>query len=359
MRCPKCHYLSFDPEPRCRNCGYGLSLEADDLMIRDSEQDEAPLSPFADVNLRATADTAASRPAAASSPPPPTQTPVTEPARARSPFASLGDPADVTGIEDVTAEERAAIHLPPSPSRPRSVPTTELPLFVKGMSGAATAPARMLDEPLVQLSEDPRPPLSVRRKAPDPVVARPKPTPEVPDAMKGPLDRDLLADLPAPEPLSELQARARRKSGATAIGETVGAGRRAAAAAIDGTLLGGLSAGVMWLTLRWCDLPIDRALMLPVLIPTAGFLALLGVGYLVLFNAAGGQTLGKMAVGLRVVREVTPFDNGGPVSFGQATLRAVATLPSVLAAGLGFLPALIGEQRAVHDRLAGTRVVRA
>src|SRR5687768_12347562 len=27
MRCTKCHYLSFEPEPRCRNCGHDLSLE--------------------------------------------------------------------------------------------------------------------------------------------------------------------------------------------------------------------------------------------------------------------------------------------------------------------------------------------
>jgi uncharacterized RDD family membrane protein YckC len=138
-----------------------------------------------------------------------------------------------------------------------------------------------------------------------------------------------------------------------------GAGRRLTAAALDGALLGLLSVGVMWLTLRWCGLPMDRALMLPVLLPTSAFVSMLGVGYLVLFNAAGGQTLGKMAVGLRVVREVTPFDAGGPVTLGQAMLRALLTLPSVLVAGAGFLPALIGEERAVHDRLAHTRVVRA
>jgi hypothetical protein len=40
-------------------------------------------------------------------------------------------------------------------------------------------------------------------------------------------------------------------------------------------------------------------------------------------------------------------------------LRALFTLPSVLVAGAGFLPALMGEERAVHDRLAHTRVVRA
>jgi uncharacterized RDD family membrane protein YckC len=335
MRCPKCHYLSFDPEPRCRNCGNSLSLEQDDLFIREESPEEVPRSPFADVNLRA-ADV---------EPPPPVV-----------PTPSLS--------RDVSAEERAAVFLPaPSAGRSRPAPTTELPLFVKGMSGSAAAPARLLDEPLVQLPEDPRPPLAVRREPPvtKPAAAAPERLSRRVAESKatGPLDRDLLADLQRTEALDALEQRARRGSESTAAVAAVGAGPRLAAAAIDGALLGSLSALVMWLTLRWCGLPLDRALMLPVLIPTSVFLALLGVVYLVMFNAAGGQTLGKMVMGLRVVREVTPFDAGGPVSFGQATLRAVLTLPSVLAGGAGFVPALIGEERAVHDRLAHTRVVRA
>jgi uncharacterized RDD family membrane protein YckC len=242
----------------------------------------------------------------------------------------------------------------------RPASTTELPLFVKGTSAATAAvSARLIDEPLVQLSEEPRPPLAVRRKEPPPPrPARPLTTQET--RTKGPLDLDLLADLQRIDALGELQERARRGTAAAlSTAGPVGATARLAAATIDGILLGSLSLTVMWLTLRWCGLPLDRALMLPVLVPTSVFLALLLVGYLVMFNAAGGQTIGKMAVGLRVVREVTPFDAGGPVSFGQAMLRAVLTLPSVLIAGAGFLPALVGEERAVHDRLAHTRVIRA
>jgi uncharacterized RDD family membrane protein YckC len=43
----------------------------------------------------------------------------------------------------------------------------------------------------------------------------------------------------------------------------------------------------------------------------------------------------------------------------QAAYRSVLALPSVLALGAGFLPALVGDERALHDRLAHTRVVRA
>lgn len=352
MRCPKCHYLSFDPEPRCKNCGYGFSPEDDDLLIRDGD---LPAPPLADISLRpAPVEPATSRP------PQPAESPRASAVRATSPFASIAGAPDLSIAGDVTPAERAAVNLPPSPSRSRPAPTTELPLFVKGMSGAAAASARMpIDDPFIQWSEEPRPPLSVRRKVqdPPPKPVRPAALPE--SKTKGPLDRDLLADLQGTDELNERDNRGRRGATAAPIVGSVGAGPRLAAAAIDGALLGSLSVAVMWLTLRWCGLPLDRALMLPVLMPTSAFLSLLGVGYLVMFNAAGGQTIGKMVVGLRVVREITPFDAGGPVSFGQAMLRALLTVPSVLVAGAGFLPALMGEERAVHDRLAHTRVIRA
>ena len=47
MRCPKCHYLSFDPEPRCRNCGYDLEVADSDLALRTAEPDDAPLPDLA------------------------------------------------------------------------------------------------------------------------------------------------------------------------------------------------------------------------------------------------------------------------------------------------------------------------
>src|SRR5947207_1407658 len=43
MRCPKCHYLSFEPEPRCRNCGYDLSFEPDDLLFTNAARHDEPL----------------------------------------------------------------------------------------------------------------------------------------------------------------------------------------------------------------------------------------------------------------------------------------------------------------------------
>jgi uncharacterized RDD family membrane protein YckC len=94
--------------------------------------------------------------------------------------------------------------------------------------------------------------------------------------------------------------------------------------------------------------------------PLVAFLALLNGGYLVTFVAAGGQTIGKMAAGTRVVPADPAALAAERVSFGQAVVRAAGYVVSILPAGLGFLPALAGrERRAVHDRLSDTRVVRA
>jgi uncharacterized RDD family membrane protein YckC len=80
---------------------------------------------------------------------------------------------------------------------------------------------------------------------------------------------------------------------------------------------------------------------------------LLKVAYFYAFTAVGGQTIGKMAVGTCVVG-----DNGLPVDAGCAMRRTTAGIVSFLLLGLGFIPALFGDHRALHDRLAHTRVVR-
>ena len=133
--------------------------------------------------------------------------------------------------------------------------------------------------------------------------------------------------------------------------------RRVAAAAIDLAFLGAIDTAVVWFTLRQCDLTWQQARVLPIG-PMAAFLALVIVGYLFLFTAASGQTIGKMLVGLRVVADPDSSGSESP-TIGQASYRALLTLPSVLVLGVGFLPALVRPGLAVHDRLAHTRVVRA
>lgn len=84
------------------------------------------------------------------------------------------------------------------------------------------------------------------------------------------------------------------------------------------------------------------------------FATLLGAAYGIIFHWLWGQTLGKMALQIKVVSM-----NGGPLSFGQATGRYFATLLSFLTLGIGFIMAGIRtDKRALHDLLAGTRVER-
>jgi uncharacterized RDD family membrane protein YckC len=76
-----------------------------------------------------------------------------------------------------------------------------------------------------------------------------------------------------------------------------------------------------------------------------------------MFTAAGGQTVGKMLMGIRVVGDGAEDDE--PVPFRRAAWRAALTIISVIGLGLGWLPALFGRGLTLHDRLAHTRVVRA
>jgi uncharacterized RDD family membrane protein YckC len=85
---------------------------------------------------------------------------------------------------------------------------------------------------------------------------------------------------------------------------------------------------------------------------------LIAVAYETLMVAVTGRTLGKMAISARVVA-----DDGGPVGLGTALARGllanlfcVALLPALL---LGVSMERDPRRRGWHDRIAGTRVVRA
>jgi uncharacterized RDD family membrane protein YckC len=82
------------------------------------------------------------------------------------------------------------------------------------------------------------------------------------------------------------------------------------------------------------------------------FSSLIGAAYTIVFHWMWGQTLGKMALQIRVVSM-----GGGPLSFGQAVGRYFATFLSALILGIGFIMAGVrSDKRALHDLLAGTRV---
>lgn len=84
------------------------------------------------------------------------------------------------------------------------------------------------------------------------------------------------------------------------------------------------------------------------------FTGLFTAAYTTVLHAVTGQTVGKMVVGVRVVRA-----DGAPLPVGAALLRYFAYYASVATLGLGFLMAgLRGDKRALHDLVAGSRVER-
>jgi uncharacterized RDD family membrane protein YckC len=217
---------------------------------------------------------------------------------------------------------------------------------------ASLPEGRPIDLPLfggdLPMLPPPRAPLAVRRAAPTPARIRPRiPTPQ-PGAIP------LLGDEPG-EVRSESEADTPQASGTRAgptVWPTATAGRRAAAAAIDLSLVALVDLVVLYFTLALCGLTFNDLHVLPVL-PMAAFFLVLNGGYVVLFTGILGQTFGKMATAIEVVS-----DRRERMDLRRAALRGAALVVSLLPAGLGWLAGLVGDHRGLHDRLAGTRVVR-
>ena len=300
MRCPKCRYISFDAGDRCRNCGYEFSLTVDvkalDLPIQTGDEAEGPYAEF-----------------------------------------SLNDRDTDRAPEPVPP--------PPPPARKPSTTGFDLPLFTDRRGGND-------DAPLVTPPAVPRAPLAVRKSSP--AVARPvqRPRLEEPELDPAPLLQDFgeTGPEPAPPPVGA--------SDSPAL-VTAPLLRRSVAAIIDLVILGTIDAAVLYFTMRLCGLQLFEIGMIP-LVPFGSFIGMLNGGYFVAFVAAGGQTIGKMALDIKVVpgHAVDPWSNR--VSIAAAVVRAIGWVISVVPVGLGLLPAFFSaERRTLHDRLADTRVVRA
>jgi uncharacterized RDD family membrane protein YckC len=131
--------------------------------------------------------------------------------------------------------------------------------------------------------------------------------------------------------------------------------RRLAAASLDYTLLLGIDAAIVYFTLRIAGLNMSDWRLLPV-VPLALFLGALALAYVGVFTAIGGQTIGKMAARIKVVSD-DALSDAEPFGAARAVRRTAAVMVSWFTGGLGFLPALVGDHRALHDRLSRTRVV--
>jgi uncharacterized RDD family membrane protein YckC len=295
MKCPKCNYLGFEPADRCRNCGYDFSLAgsadpASDVALRR----EPPAGPVEDFDL---GDIKA----------PVRLTPGSRAARRR---------------QDPTLDPRV--------TPPLGVLGADLPLFGEVLP----------EDELLVPPEAPGAPLAVRRSTPT--------RPRLATLARG-AERQADPALPLDGSANVMASAARDPS----PGEAAELGRRLGAAGLDWLMLLALDAAVLYFTLRVSRLsPGDITILPPV--PMVFFLLLLNGGYLTLFTAATGQTIGKMALGVRVVSA-----GEGPLTVGRALIRVAALLAAALPAGLGLLPVVFDRaRRGLHDRLAGTRVVR-
>jgi uncharacterized RDD family membrane protein YckC len=302
MKCPKCGYLGFETTERCRHCGYdfSLSVTADSLAELPLRLPDERESPLADLDLDRVIGEA-------------------EPHRARDAVAVAARPGDRERTQPADGRE-----------------TPGLPLF------ARAARHDHGDAPAVP-PPPARPPLAVRRSTPE--VARRR-TPRTFRREADGLDLQL-------EPSAESPVRAASDETVAAAEQRTPHIRRAAAAVVDLILLAAINGAVLYLTLAVAGLTATDIGILPP-IPMLSFLLLLNGGYLVAFTAVNGQTIGKMLFGLRVIAD----DTRG-IAIGGAVVRSAGVLLTLVTLGLPYLTVLVSRDgRALHDRLAGTRVVK-
>lgn len=213
------------------------------------------------------------------------------------------------------------------------------------------------DRPLVSVPASPRAPVAVRKSSP---VVRAAPV-KSSRAYEPELELEPAEPVRQSAPPAQFRARERDADAPTASGTAgpaaASAVARLGAAVIDLLLVLSIDAAVLFFTLKICGITFDQWRMIP-LAPFLAFVAMLNGGYMAGATAASGQTLGKLATGIKVVTADGDAATDR-VPLGPAIVRSVGYLVSAFPLGLGFVPAFVGEERrALHDRLAHTRVVQ-
>lgn len=161
-------------------------------------------------------------------------------------------------------------------------------------------------------------------------------------------------------------ARSTTRDDLPSLPPAAGATRRAAATVLDMAIFCAASAAMAWPTIRSVDwtqayVGIDvlaAELSDPTWSSHAASVAGLWIAFWWCYFAVGwglaGATPGKWLVGLRVI----DHRGGSPIGVPRALLRLVAYTMSSLTLGVGHtLVVLRRDHRALHDILAGTRVV--
>jgi len=351
MKCPKCGYLGFETTDRCRNCQYDfslapfasepeLTLQGADRRTESGNDFELPAIKRQSDRLSASAldlDRLFGEPEPSASASPdsnelprerkleaPTITVLDDDAP-----EAIEEPVDDSAAAILAEDELAAIMMPAPPA---------------AMTRASDEGALPFDDGPIVPPPAARPPLAVRRSTPEVTRNRPRTT------------RPARVDSLDFEPSARSGAASQAASDTVAsLMEMPSLGARVGAGLIDVLLLVGIDAAVLYLTLRVTGLQNtieDLRVLSPV--PFVGFLATLAFGYVAAFTVAGGQTIGKMVLSLRVIG-----DDGRPVDAAGGMLRALGCMLVPITLGLSYLPALFtSDHRAIHDRLAGTRVVQ-
>jgi uncharacterized RDD family membrane protein YckC len=296
VKCPKCGYLGFETVDRCRNCGYDFSLRS--------------TTAFPELPIRRADD---------------------------SPDDDFDDLALIDG-----AAVPAPVRRRPEPQPARPV-EEEFPLFDDPFEP---------ETPMITRPSAPRAPLAVRRATPDLArVREPQPRAAMLDLV--PEDEDALSPPMSPAARARTTEWTDPRQALDAL-TVASAASRMAAAAFDLVLLGTIDLAIVYFTMQICGVGFDELHLLPKA-PLATFLAIQNGGYLVAFTAAG-QTLGKMLVGIKVIA----VDPDAPLDAGRAIVRTAVWVVLAAPVGVGFISMFFNrDRRGLHDRVAGTRVVRA
>ena len=170
------------------------------------------------------------------------------------------------------------------------------------------------------------------------------PTPEI-DASQGDAPADALTG-DADAIRTDLPPKTRSSAGPL--------GERAAAAVCDMMVLLGIAGTLVSSAASVTGTTLNQILS-DAALPLAGAWSIFAIGYSVFFVGSCGQTIGRMVMRLRVVH-VDQFS----VGFKVAALRLAVWLAVIATLGIGLLPAIKDRKnRALHDRLTQTRVVKA
>ena len=132
--------------------------------------------------------------------------------------------------------------------------------------------------------------------------------------------------------------------------------RRFWAYMLDGIVLGFVSMFVFGLgivVVRFVSPEIEDPVK-ALLIPQIAAEIIIKAFYFIYFHGLTGQTVGKLALGLKVVKR-----DGETIGFARAAVRYFGSFISLLCAGLGFVWIVFDvRKQGWHDKMAGSFVVR-